>query len=141
MVVLYGFLDLKTTEWGIISRLGFKLETPLGYLQKPSQYHNTCRFLFLITICVPFFSKSVPLWGVVLVILEQFLVTAKGRANAIKTYRNIMQEMVNDDTNDTPKEAGAEILYRLNYIDNILKKTDTEIWNDLIVREKLIKNT
>ena len=122
--MLSGFLNLKTTEWLTISRLGFESETPAGYLQKPSLYHNTCMILFLIAILVPFFYKSVPLWGVILVVIEWFFVSIKGRESAIKIYRNIIQEMVTEP----PDKA-----------DDILKKTDTEIWNELIAREKLIK--
>ena len=123
-VASYGFLYLKTTEWLTISRLGFESETPEFYLQKHSLYNITCMFLFLIAICIPLLSKSVSSWGAILVVLEGLFITLKGRANAIKTYRKIVKEMINDSADEA---------------NDILKKTDMEIWNELITREKLLK--
>jgi hypothetical protein len=121
---LSGVIGLKTTQWLTISRLGFKSEVPAGYLQHPNIYHNVSTLLFLILIFVPIFLKSIPLWVIVLVVFEWFAVAIKGRESAIKIYRNIIKEMVSED----PCAAN-----------DILKKTDAEIWNELVEKERLMR--
>jgi hypothetical protein len=118
LVVLYTLVATKVDEWITISALGFKIETPLMFLQKPRFYDVVRSALFLGAIATTVGMSTIP-WFMGLGILALVWLGAGwvGRKKAFKNYRRILLEMV--EQAETPKEKAE--------LEAASKKTDQEL--------------
>lgn len=96
---LYVVISMKVKQWETITILGFKTETPEGYLRNPGAYNLTRLFCFLIAVIGAIFSSykySATIGFPVLGILW-FFVNNRGIDRGIKEYRRVMKETVNSE--------------------------------------------
>lgn len=103
LIVLYALAAAKVDEWITISALGFKMETPLLFLQKPKLYDIARSLLFLGALVTSFGMTAIH-WYTGLGILAIVWLAAGwvGRKKAFNNYRHILHEMI--ASADTPEE-------------------------------------
>ncbi len=111
----------KVVYFKSISRLGFKSETPLGFLRKEWIYHLVVWLLFSGVLVSSLFTLR-PWWvGLIgLMILCLFLLIANiaGRNSALKKYREVLKEMIEFEEDED----------QVQEYQSLLEKSDTEIW-------------
>ncbi|MBZ0143571.1 MAG: hypothetical protein K8F56_08315 [Rhodocyclaceae bacterium] len=97
LVILYTMFAAKVDEWITIAALGFKLETPPGFLQYPRAYDVIRSAFFLVAAGSLFWTRSIP-WYIGLVVLAGAWLAAGwvGQRKAFATYRQIWREGIED---------------------------------------------
>ena len=124
LVLFYFFLGRKISIWTIISRLGFSSETPEAFLRHPKIYHFVPIALFFIAVIPLVFTNIIVfISGFIVLLSVSFVIAILGRKEGVKTYRNILQEMLNEDKSLDDKEK-EEITQKL-------AKSDTELLSGL----------
>ena len=93
-LLLYVLIALKVKQWEVITILGFRTETPQGYLTNPKYYNLTRTICFLVAVIAVIFSPyrysgtvGFPILG-----LLWFIVNNAGINRGIKEYRRVMKE-------------------------------------------------
>lgn len=113
LVVLYAWVATKVREWVTISLLGFKLETPQLFLERPWVYGLVRALLFLVTTATAFAIASAPWYaGVALIVVVDVTASLVGRKKAYATFRKLHQYLAEHETDAEKKaslEAGARI--------------------------------
>lgn len=97
LVVLYTMFAAKVDEWITIAALGFKLETPQGFLKHPRAYDVVRSAIFLVAASTLFWTRYIP-WYIGLVVLAGAWLAAGrvGQRKAFATYRQVWREGLED---------------------------------------------
>jgi hypothetical protein len=98
LAVVYAVVAIMVDRWFTISCLGFKSETPQGFLEYPRRYHGTRKLLFVAATVTLFFVHIVP-WYVGAAVLAAVWFSAFwiGRNLGFADFRRIHREMIEDD--------------------------------------------
>lgn len=124
LVLSYFLIGRKISAWTTISRLGFSSETPEAFLRHSKIYHFIPIALFLIAVIALVFTNIIVFTlGFIVLLSISFAVAILGRKDGVKTYKNVLREMLNEDKSLDDKEK-EEITQQL-------AKTDTQLLNGL----------
>ncbi len=124
LVLFYLFLVRKISAWTTISRLGFSSETPEAFLRHSKIYHFAPIALFFIPL-IPLVFTNIIIFisGFIVLLSVSFAIAILGRKEGVKTYKNVLREMLNEDKSLDDKER-KEITQQLD-------KSDTELLSGL----------
>ena len=104
LLVLYLWFGAKVDEWTTISILGFKLETPQGFLEHSRAYSRIRSALFLLAIAsvygLQYFSWYI---GVAGLFGAWFATTWLGQRMAFNTYRRRWREGLKDADSESDR--------------------------------------
>jgi len=124
LLLFYFLIGRKISAWTTISRLGFSSETPEVFLRHSKIYHFIPIALFLVAVIPLVFTNIIIfIFGIIVLLSISFAVAILGRKEGVKTYRNILQEMLNEDKSLDDKEK-EEIAQKLD-------KSDTQLLSGL----------
>ena len=104
LTLTYFWFGAKVDEWITIAALGFKMETPQLFLERPRNY-DVIRTALFIAACVSlYWAKSIS-WYVGAIVLGAawFGTTWLGQRNAFTLYRGICREFVQDNPTSEDK--------------------------------------
>lgn len=92
---IYLLVATKVNEWTIISTLGFKLQAPLGFLQRPHLYFLGRTALFWVAATTAVLGESPPLYKAVPALLLAWAVSIwLGRRRGFEAYRQTYRELL-----------------------------------------------
>lgn len=119
LLLLYSVVSAKVDEWITVSALGFKMETPRFFLERPRLYGIVRSILFLGAAATIFAMTIIP-WFIGLGLLGAVWLGAGwiGRKKAFSTYRKILRTMMEFEDNTPEQRAEYEAQS---------KKTDQEL--------------
>lgn len=113
LLALYAFVAMKVEEWTTISLLGFKLKTPLLYLDHPGAYVLTRWTLFTVVAIASFNTQDLPWYaGIGALFLVAFSVDFIAHRRAFNSFRRVyryLAEAESDPNELADIEAGARI--------------------------------
>ena len=108
LVTLYAWVAMKVREWVIISLLGFKWETPQGFMDQPWMYGLVRMALFLVAVGTAFTINSLPWYvGVCILAVANFVASLVGRKRAYATFRRLHLYLAQGET-DPQERASLE---------------------------------
>ena len=121
-LILYFALAAKVDEWITITRLGFSIETPQGFMDHPRWYDAIRSLFFLAAGAVLYDTRFIP-WYIGLGILAIVWLAAGwvGQGRAFETYRKMWRDAPLDPETPADKafreaessKADAELRARL----------------------------
>ena len=124
--LLYVVIGVKVKQWEVITILGFRTETPEGYLRNPKVYNLTRTFCFLVAVIAVIFSPyrysatiGFPILG-----LLWYCVYHRGTDRGIKEYRRAMKETC-EYYQANPTEDGGDFY---EYAKQSFELTDNQIY-------------
>lgn len=120
--LIYFFSFYKIEHWHTIYRLGFKEETPRLFLTNRKYYRIFSTSLFAILVILSLNSIYIKWWLALLICVALYFISSiLGRRSALKLYRSILQEMINDK--NISEENKSDLRERLKLDDlTILKR-------------------
>ena len=103
--ISHYLLTKKIEYWMTISALGFKTQTPLGYLQSPGTFHLVNRVLGVAVLVSTLLEEDYFYIGIIVWILIQLSTAKTSRKLAYDKYREIVNELIinadeGEDTSD-----------------------------------------
>lgn len=124
LVLSYFLIGRKISAWTTISRLGFSSETPEAFLRHPKIYHFVPIALFFIAVIPLVFTNIIVfISGFIVLLSVSFVIAILGRKEGVRIYKNVLQEMLDEDKNLDDKKR-KEIAQQL-------AKSDTELLSGL----------
>ena len=113
LLAVYAIVALKVEEWLTISVLGFRIETPQGFLEHPGAY-TSVRLLLLVAAGLSAFITHSLLWyiGILVVAFAKFVAEYFGRKKAYASFRRLHRLLAADETDPNELaelEAGARL--------------------------------
>jgi hypothetical protein len=113
LAAVHAVVAIKVDQWSTISRLGFKMETPVLFMSNPRLYHRIRIFLFVAAVAALFFARTIPWYlgaaGLAAVWLGAFWV---GRNLGFADFRRVHREMIEYDNNlkvSNPAEYARQV--------------------------------
>jgi len=123
LALCHLFIGKKISKWITISRLGFSSETPEAFLRHPAIYRLVSIFLFFVAFIPLLFTNNIIIFfGLIILLSISLIIAILGRKSGIKLYRNILQEML-DENKDLSAKEREEIKLELT-------KPDSQIFSE-----------
>lgn len=95
LLVAYAVVAMRVQCWSDISILGFKLNTPQGYLDSPRRYHIFRAVMFFAAIIAALFAGSPPIGKAVIVLIVVWaLCSWIGRNDAFDAFRQTHKDLL-----------------------------------------------
>jgi hypothetical protein len=128
LTVGYLWFGSKVDQWVTIAALGFKLETPQGFLEHPRTYDVIRTALLFAAAACLFGTTSIPWYvGATILAAAWFATTWIGQRRAFAIYRRIWLEGISDAS--TPEEKASR--------EAEAKRTNAELRDRLLQFQKL----
>lgn len=95
LLIAYAYLAMRVQCWRDISTLGFKLNTPEGYIRNPGRYHAIRSLLFLATAVAALATGKPPIVKALVVLVGVWgLCFWLGRSDAFDAFRKTHKELL-----------------------------------------------
>jgi len=123
---LFFIAHKKVYEWCILSILGSRMDTPVGFLKNSTPYHVVPISLLILSGSLTFFIADGELWitGLVVTSIVWSLGSYFGKKKAFKVYRAGISEMIGTLEEDGDKKEYQDILDKSTdiYLNNEIKE-------------------
>ena len=94
IALIWIVVSQQVTYWAVITALGFRIETPVLFMEKDYLYFLVSLALFLGTVVLAFFQTLVAPWIQIVIILIARMVAKKcAQKRGCARYRQILKEM------------------------------------------------
>ncbi len=126
LLIAYILFATRVQFWRDISTLGFKLNTPQGYMSRPSVYHALRTVLFLGAAVSPLVTGKPPLGKALLVLLAAWVFCRwYGRNDAFEEFRCTHKELLEYE-NEVLLRDRQEYLALLDGEDPVKRRAELE---------------
>lgn len=104
LVIVFFLVQLKVTQWEVISTLGFKGATPVLFIKRPLPYYISVILLLAVVAALSFTTKIIPWYaGLIILFLTQHTAVLLGRRFAFKNFRDLHKYLIkNANKRETP---------------------------------------
>lgn len=127
LLLIYAIVAVKVEEWTTIFLLGFRIETPQGFLARPGIYIFLRRALFVSAILAAITTSAFPWYvGFLALVAIACIAILIGRKLAYNNFRRVHRFLAEDETD--PKELAA--------IEAGARLTDKELKARLVLAKK-----
>jgi len=128
IVLIWIVVSQQVTYWAVITALGFRIETPLLFMEKDYVYFLVSWVLFLATVGLVLFQTLLAPWiQFIVVLITKAIVKNFGQKRACARYRQIIKEMRQEQI-----LKGEDV----SHLDDHLIKSDAQLLRDARERVK-----
>lgn len=135
LLIAYAYFAMRVQCWRDISTLGFRLNTPQGYIENPGRYHAIRSVLFFATAIAALATGKPPIGEALVVLVGAWaLCFWLGRSDAFDAFRRTHKELLAYEDSVLQRDR-REYLEMLNGEDPAERRAELEAAASMSNRE------
>ena len=140
LLLVFAYLTMRVQCWKDISTLGFRLNTPQGYLDRPRWYHASRVVVFFAALLAAVATGSPPIGKALVVLAAVWALCAwVGRNDAFDLFRQTHKDLLAYE-DEVMRRDRQEYLAMLNGEDPVARRSELEegaSMSNAVLRQRL----